>query len=314
MPAAVFALALFPLALNFSAASRRHGPEARLASDFSYNVLQSAEPYGIVFTNGDNDTFPLWYMQEVAGVRRDVSVVNLSLGNTDWYLRQLRDNPVRPFESEQAPWFAHLAPDSVPPGLHSMTDAEIAGLTPQLLGTPINFTPGVIDKTYPAGTPLYVKDVLMLRLILENWNHRPIYYAITAGNGNWMQLDDYLTQEALLLRVNVTTPPDTSRLRPGVMNVPLDVPRTDSLVWDVYRYGALFDVDSLKLDPTSRNIATNLSFPYYALGQAYAMDGDEERSLENFRKAIHLSRAFSQIGPAIEAADREGAGAGDTGR
>jgi hypothetical protein len=195
-----------------------------------------------------------------------------------------------------------------------MTDAEIAGLTPQLLGTPINFTPGVIDKTYPAGTPLYVKDVLMLRLILENWNHRPIYYAITAGNGNWMQLDDYLTQEALLLRVNVTTPPDTSRLRPGVMNVPLDVPRTDSLVWDVYRYGALFDVDSLKLDPTSRNIATNLSFPYYALGQAYAMDGDEERSLENFRKAIHLSRAFSQIGPAIEAADREGAGAGDTGR
>ncbi len=314
LPTSVFALALIPAVLNFSAASRRHGPEARLASDFSYNVLQSAEPYGIVFTNGDNDTFPLWHMQEVEGVRRDVSVVNLSLGNTDWYLRQLRDNPVRRFDPEQAPWFAHVARDTTPPSLHSMTDEEIAGLVPQLLPGSLPFRYGVINKTYEAGTPLYVKDVLMLRLILENWNRRPIYWAITAGNNNWMQLDEHLTQEALLLRLNVESPPDTSRLRPGVMSVPLDVPRTDSLVWHVYRYGDLFEVDTLVLDPTSRNIATNLSFPYYALGQAYAIDGDEERSLENFRRAVHLSRAFPEIAPAIAAAERETTGVSDSGR
>jgi hypothetical protein len=313
LPAAAFALALVPLVLNFSAASRRHGPEARLASDFSYNVLQSAEPYGIVFTNGDNDTFPLWYMQEVEGVRRDVSVVNLSLGNTEWYLRQLRDNPVRPFEPDQAPWFAGGAPDGVPPALHSMTDEEIAGLAPQLLSSDLPFSPGLIDLTYEAGTPMYVKDVLILRLILENWNRRPIYYAITAGNSNWMQLDEYLTQEALLLKVNVATPPDTSRLRPGVMYVPVDVPRTDSLAWQVYRYGKLFEVDSLALEPTSRNIATNLSYPFYSLGQAYAMEGNTSRSLENFRKAVHLSRGFPQIASAIEAADRETTGTDDSG-
>jgi hypothetical protein len=300
LPALILLAALAPFILNFSAASRRHRPEATLARDFSYSLLQSAEPYGIVFTNGDNDTFPLWYIQEVEGVRQDVSVVNLSLGNTEWYLRQLRDNPIRRFDPEQAPWFAHLARDSAPPQLHSMTDEEIVNLSPQLLSNPLRFTPGRIDKVYPAGTPMYVKDVLMLRLILENWDRRPIYYSLTAGNSNWIQLDDYLTQEALLLRLHVASAPDTSRLGPGVYsNVPVDIPRTDSLVWNVYRYAGLLEVDTLDLDPTNRNIATNLSFPFYSLGQAYLVRGDQERAMENFRRALHLSPAYSSIAPVL---------------
>ncbi len=161
-----------------------------VAWDYAYNMLNSCEPNGIIFTNGDNDTFPLWYIQEVEGVRKDVRVVNLSLLNTPWYIEQLKnDEPKLPIK---------------------MSDLDIKRITPSpwqkkefTLPGPNKNSPELkwdLKPTY-GGRFLRVQDIMIIRLIADiNWK-TPIYFAVTVSPENRIGLEDYLQMEGLVFRL-----------------------------------------------------------------------------------------------------------------
>jgi hypothetical protein len=115
---AIVALCLVgsPVLMGFENWDDHDRSERYVAPDYAKNLLNSLAPNAIVFTNGDNDTFPLWYAQEVEGVRTDVRIVCLSLLNTDWYIKQLKNQ-----------WSHESAPLPI-----SLTDEQIDQVTSRI--------------------------------------------------------------------------------------------------------------------------------------------------------------------------------------
>jgi hypothetical protein len=83
----LFLLPGYTLAKNYYFADRSRN---YIAFDYAWNILISADPDAVLITAGDNDTFPLWCLQEAYNIRKDVDVVNLSLANAKWYIKQLK--------------------------------------------------------------------------------------------------------------------------------------------------------------------------------------------------------------------------------
>jgi hypothetical protein len=290
---AVLALGLIPVATNWAEASRARMPVARVASDFAYDLLNSVPPYGILVTFGDNDTFPLWWAQEVEGIRPDVTIFCLALAQTEWYLRQLRDQPVRPFsDSGAAPLWRGTAGARPEWPTHSMTDQEILGFSgrlteiPQTMAIPL----GTIQHLIPAGTVLAPNDIALLRVIQTNLGRRSIAWSVSAGR-NFLGLDPYIVQQGMVYTLLPERPDSTDpRYTPREMGgLPVDVPATTRMVEQVYRFAGMDSIpDRGPMDPAAEGVASNLANPVILLAVASDAVGDDANAIRYVEMALRI--------------------------
>jgi hypothetical protein len=231
-----------------------------------------------------------------------VTVICLALAETEWYMRQLRDNPVRRFDQAAAPaiWQGEAATSPTWP-LHTMTDQEVDAAIPQIIPRDVQLPVGGFQTTLPANSVLYGKDFLVLRVIQQNFGRRPIAWGLTA-TGSTFGLDRFLLQRGMGVFLQ-GTPVDSAVAGYDyrrMMGAPLEIAMTERLLQETYRYARLLEGEHGPLESTSGGIASTLGLPFTQMAFAAEQRGDTAKTIQYLERAVRLSR-----NPAIAAALNE---------
>ena len=286
-----------------------------IALDYGQNILNSVEENAIIFTNGDNDTFPVWYAQAVydpaaveyipptetsqtkdianiikhqkiiqtettkkilkkamdfkndqcKGIRKDITIANLSLLNTPWYMKQLRDHegvefniPEKHIELCQENPSSVLYPKQVPKD----TPLTIKGVDENDKFTVV----------FEKGTILYVKDLAVIQIIKDNYGKRPIYFAVTAPDA--VGFEEHLRNEGMVDRLVASKGADQFNMKKLVTNI-------DS----VYSYRGIMD-DTIYKDKNMKRLLNNYGAAFMRTSQYAHSQKDYDNAIKYMRKAI----------------------------
>ncbi len=283
----VLALALIPFFGNRVSASRAGEYVAR---DFAVDLLESVEPYGILITAGDNDTFPLWYAQEVEGIRRDVTLVNLSLANTDWHLRQLRRRTESEFDPSRSIDLWKPRTDSTrillgvpgPEGwtqptspVFSLTETELDSL-PEYSQVPKGKGLQYGGIFITLGEEILKRsDLATILLIRDNLGKRPINFAWSAGGwpDQTLGLTEYLVSQGLVRKLYTKRVDSTANIILTPMGY-TDLERTRALLRSYRWQSAARDRPTGWTDVPSASILRLYSIVYGGMAGTLREHGD----------------------------------------
>ncbi len=275
--------------------------------DFGANYLKSCETNGIIYCNGDNDTFPLWYNQEVEGVGTDVRACNLSYVQTDWYIDAMR----RPYyESEGLPiswqpkdyitgkndvvWVENRL-QSMPLDVRTAweyiwsTDKRTKRDGESIIPTDKLYIP--INKTDVTRSPYFAdrdtntlaervdinlkrrltkSEMMQLDMISTAQWQRPIYYAVTVGNDYYQGLEPYFELTGLAYQV---TPIRSADGQPRVNTAKM----YDNMM-NKFRYGNM-NQEGIYLDETVMRICRTHRMMFAQLAEALIKEGQTEKAI-----------------------------------
>ena len=293
------------------------------ARDFGKNYLSSVDKNGIIFVNGDNDTFPLWYAQEVEGYRTDVKVINLSYLSTDWYAHQSQHPTYEAPAIDMYSSFKDYGNDGMsycyvkPVAPNSMALAKDAFknmhsnpehiFTTDYIYIPVDRNKVIENNVVEKSKSNAITDSLMVRIgnrgglslnqslpldmiakSAENGWNRPIYFACTVPDSYHLGLTPYLQQTGMAYQV---TPALTgSEDSPGI-----NTEKMYDVIMNKYLWGGLDKGKDLYLDETVRRMVSTTRRTMINLAEELYYQGVDstgnKENLDKSRKVLNLLEA-----------------------
>ncbi|MGB3340194.1 MAG: DUF2723 domain-containing protein [bacterium] len=237
-----------------------------IPKDYGYNMLASCDDGAVIFTNGDNDTFPLWFAQEVLGTGRSIIIANLSLINTNWYIKQLKYWGVTISFSDYV--IDRLEPFITP-------DRRVIYVKDIMVRNIIATNAGIQLKN----EDYFIPQEEFARRYLKGYKGKnPIYFASTVSHENYEGFKPYLQLEGLVYRVIGDS---------GDFIFNLDIEKTKDFFYEKYRYTGVFEPEKQKI---VAGILTNFSerkkdgeFYNFALQK----DENTKRLYSNYAAGLH---------------------------